>query len=90
MDTAITSAISSVIGSIGGLVIDILPIVLRLSGLLIGLGLLWKFIGTFIWHEDGTSNWLGRHWSAWDHISYSPWKGYKRFRSRKWNMEHTE
>jgi len=42
-----------------------------------------------VWHADGTTNWLGRHWSWYDQKTYSPWKGYKRFRSRRWNMEHT-
>jgi len=23
-----------------------------------------------------------------DRMTYKPWKGYKRYRSRKWNMEH--
>jgi len=42
-----------------------------------------------VWHADGTTNWLGSHWSAYDHLTYKPYKNYNRFRSRKWNMSHT-
>jgi len=47
-----------------------------------GLGLLW--------HSDGTTNWLGRHWSWYDQRTYSPWRGYNRLHSRKWNMDHMQ
>jgi len=50
---------------------------------------LFKFALNQIWHFDGTTNWLGKHWSTWDHFSYKKWKGYNRFRSQKWNMENT-
>lgn len=44
---------------------------------------------SYIYHADGTTNWLGRHWSWYDQLTYKPYKGYNRLRSRKWNMEHT-
>jgi len=50
--------------------------------------LIFRFGVNAIWHSDGTSNWLGTKWSAWDKLTYSPWKGYNRLRSRRWNMEH--
>lgn len=28
-------------------------------------------------------------WSNVDKFFYKPWRGYKRYRSRAWNMEHT-
>jgi len=37
----------------------------------------------------GTTSWLGSHWSAWDRMTYRPYKGYNRLRSRAWNAEHT-
>jgi len=50
---------------------------------------LFKFAVNAIWHFDGTTNWLGKHWSTWDHLTYKKWKGYNRMRSAKWNMTHT-
>jgi len=29
-------------------------------------------------------------WNNVDKFFYKPWKGYKRYRSRKWNMEHMQ
>jgi len=56
----------------------------------VGVGLLVFYFGlNAIWHADGTTNWLGRHWSWYDQKTYSPWRGYNRLRSRKWNMDHT-
>jgi len=58
--------------------------------IVIGAGyLIFKFGLNLIWHIDGTTNWLGRHWNAWDHISYKRWRGYNRFHSAEWNVEHT-
>lgn len=59
-----------------------------LIGIMVGFLIIKKGIH-LIWHADGTTNWLGSHWSKYDQLTYSPWKGYKRYRSRKWNMEHT-
>jgi len=42
-----------------------------------------------VWHSDGTTNWLGRHWSWYDQRTYKPYPKYNRLRSRNWNMEHT-
>jgi len=57
--------------------------------LAIGVGMLIIRAGiNLVWHADGTTNALGRHWSWWDQHTYSPYKGYKRWRSRKWNLEH--
>jgi len=35
---------------------------------------------------------LGQTFTSWswlDRMTYKPYKGYNRFRSRKWNLEHT-
>ena len=55
------------------------------------IGLMWglkKFIHWVV--GDGTTTWLGSHWSWLDRHTYRPWKGYNRLRSRKWNIEHME
>lgn len=60
------------------------------SVLVIGISMLIIKVGIkAVWHADGTTNWLGSHWSWYDQKTYSPWRGYKRYRSRPWNMEHT-
>jgi len=56
---------------------------------LLGLGFAAQSLSILFWHSDGTTNWLGRHWMWWDHMTYKPYAGYNRLRSRRWNMEHT-
>lgn len=64
---------------------------LQIFGLLLSitLGVLIFYFGfRAIWHADGTTNWLGSHWSWYDQHTYKPYAGYNRLRSRKWNMQH--
>jgi len=61
-----------------------LVIMAALIGLYFGLCKLLKGIG-----GPGTTSWLGSHWALYDRMTYRPWKGYNRLRSRKWNSEHT-
>jgi len=56
---------------------------------LLGLGYTVRKIGHLLWHSDGTTNALGRHWSWYDRHTYKPYKGYNRLHSQKWNAEHT-
>lgn len=66
---------------------SLLLILLAIMGIIVGV-LIVKVGLNLVWHADGTTNWLGSHWSWYDQMTYSPYKGYKRWRSRKWNLEH--
>jgi len=73
-----------------GLIIgqNIPKILIILSALI---GLFWgikKFIHWCV--GDGTTTWLGSHWSWLDKKMYKPWKGYNRLHSRKWNINHMQ
>jgi hypothetical protein len=60
------------------------------SFLTIGLGyFIFRYGFAMIWHSDGTTNWLGSHWSWYDQMTYKPYPKYNRFRSRQWNLGHT-
>lgn len=37
----------------------------------------------------GTTSALGKHWAWYDRMTYKPYKGYKRYRSRAWNLKNT-
>jgi len=64
---------------------NILLIIGALTGLYWGLSKLLKGMG-----GSGTTSWLGQHWAWYDRMTYKPWKGYNRLRSRSWNMRHAE
>jgi len=73
----------------------IVGIVSFLAGLIaLGMGIRY-FVGLIV--GDGTTTrfsvFLDAHFpsigSAWDRMTYRPYKGYNRLHSRKWNMEHT-
>lgn len=57
------------------------------TGILLG-NLIFRFGIKKIWNSEGTTNWLGSKWSTWDKLTYKPWKGYNRMRSKKWNLDH--
>jgi len=48
MDTAITTAVASAVASITDLMTDNLPVILAFAGLLIGLGLAWRYVKKFV------------------------------------------
>jgi len=79
---------SASVFSIGDILTDQLGKGLLILGSLIGLGFLLHFtFGSM--GETGTSSRLGMHWSWYDKMTYKPYKGYKRWRSKKWNMNNT-
>jgi len=69
---------------IGQNIPKILIIFAALVGLYWGLSKILKGIG-----GPGTTSWLGSHWSWYDRMTYKPWKGYNRLRSKRWNIDHT-
>jgi len=82
-----TNALSLILVAIRDFGGSLLLILLAIMGIIVGV-LIVKVGLNLVWHADGTTNWLGRHWSWYDQRTYSPYKGYKRWRSRKWNMKH--
>jgi len=83
MNTAITISVDTAIDSIVALFITNLPVVFAVVGSLIGFGLVFRLVEHLILGTSFTS------WAWLDRATYKPYKGYNRFRSRKWNMEHT-
>jgi hypothetical protein len=83
MDETINTAIDAGIDQVVALFTTNLPLVFTVVASLIGLGLAWKLIQNFILGTSFTS------WAWLDRMTYKPYKGYNRWRSRKWNMEHT-
>jgi hypothetical protein len=82
---AITSLIISTINTFSSSALTIVTAVIA-----VGLAfLLFRWGKNLVWHADGTTNWLGRHSTTWDKLTYKPYKGYNRFRSRSWNIKNT-
>lgn len=75
---AIKNLMTGVLSSFAGQVLVILSAVI---GVAIAY-FLFKFAFHLIWHFDGTTNWLGSHWSWYDHQTYKPYKGYNRILRR--------
>jgi len=71
----LTMDVSTLLGVFLGVVVAILAAVL-------GLGFGLSSVATWIYNKE-VSLGLGHHFGA------VPWKGYNRWRSRQWNMEHT-
>jgi hypothetical protein len=72
---------------VGDLITQLKPFAFVALGIYVTFPILKRILNLF-WHADGTTNWLGSKWSAYDQLTYSPWKGYKRYRSKHWNYEH--
>jgi len=76
------------LGTLNAVLVSNIPLILTIAGAMIGLGIL-------VWYafasvgESGTSTRLGQRWTAWDKMTYRPYKGYNRWRSKEWNLEHT-
>jgi len=83
MNDSINTAVDTAIDSIVALFTTNLPLLFGVLASLIGLGLVFRMIEHFILGTSFTS------WAWLDRATYKPYKGYNRFRSRKWNMEHT-
>jgi len=89
-----TSSIANLIflnfsNNFGSMISQNLPKILLIFAALVGL--YWGICKFIHWAVgDGTTTWLGSHWSWYDRHTYRPWKGYNRLRSRKWNIEHMQ
>jgi len=83
--TAIQSLMTSTLSDFGNEVLIVLTAVI---GVAIAY-FLFKFAWSQIITSTGTTSNLGKRWAWFDRMTYKPYKGYNRLRSRKWNMEHT-
>lgn len=86
----ISSIVIVAVQDIGEVLVLGLPAVLLVMASTIGLGMLIAFIAhEFAGSEGpGTTSVFGGHHSWYDRVTYKPWKGYNRLRSKKWNLEH--
>jgi len=75
-----------VLGAIGDFSLALLVIVG--ACLVIGIGVLIIRNGMQLIRGTTMPDVARMGWNNVDKFFYKPWKGYKRYRSRKWNMEH--
>jgi hypothetical protein len=78
--TAIQNLMISTLNDFGDYVLIILSSV-------IGIAIAY-YLFNFAWHLIQGTTFTG--WAWLDRHTYKPWKGYNRFRSKKWNMERME